>query len=356
MITLSRFSATLEKGEAALFFSRVSRYYLTGISSSDGILLVTCEGGSLYLDSRYYEMATLKQKEGLLPEGLAVFPYRFSQEMKVLTDSGRITRVLFEDRSLTVAELESLKSRFPKAQFSPMGHRLEEERVVKGPEEIGRIRASQALAEEAYRYILPRLSVGRSEREIAAELEYYMKKNGAEGPSFSTICVSGTRSSLPHGTPTDAVLEKGGFVTLDFGCMLDGYASDMTRTVCIGRASEEMKKVYGTVLKAQEDAIAAVRANVSGKTVDRAARSVIETAGYGEYFGHSTGHGLGLEVHEAPSFSPSFEGKIPAGAVLSVEPGIYLPGRFGVRIEDLVVVTEAGCENLNRTGKELLEL
>ena len=356
MNALSRFMNTLKKGEAALFFSSVSRFYLTGFSSSDGVLLVTEEGGDLYLDSRYFEMACLRKEKGLLPEKLNVFPYRFAEDFKALTEKGAFHSVFFEDLEMTVREFETLERRFPKASFVPLGSRLEKMRVVKTPEEISRIRASQSLAEKAYEYILPRLEVGRSEREIAAEIEYFMKRNGAEGPSFSTICVSGTRSSLPHGKPTDALLEKGVFITMDFGCVLDGYASDMTRTVALGKASEKMRRVYDTVLKAQEAALSSVRGGVLGKTVDEAARAVIRDAGFGEYFGHSTGHGLGLRVHESPSFAPRSEEVIPAGAVLSVEPGIYLPGEFGVRIEDLVVVTEKGMENLNSSSKILLEL
>ena len=183
-----------------------------------------------------------------------------------------------------------------------------------------------------------------------------MKKNGASGPSFDTICVSGTRTSLPHGTPTDAPLEKNSFVTMDFGCKLDGYCSDMTRTVCLGKADEEMKNVYETVLLAQETALKTIRAGLTGKEIDASARDVITAAGFGDFFGHSLGHGIGLKVHEAPSFSPSFDEIIPEAAVMSVEPGIYLPGKFGVRIEDLVVVREDGCENLNTSSKLLLEL
>ncbi len=356
MNALSRFSGTLKKGEAALFFSSVSRFYLSGFSSSDGVLLVTEGEGKLYLDSRYYEMACIQKEKGLLPPSLSVLPYRFAEDFKSLTENNTFSCIYFEDLEMTVWELDSLKKRFPKASFAPLGRRLEEMRVVKTPQEIARIRASQSLAESAYQYILPRLEVGRSEREIAAELEYYMKKNGAEGPSFPTICVSGSRSSLPHGTPTDALLEKGVFVTMDFGCILDGYASDMTRTVALGKASDSMRLVYETVLRAQKTALAAVKSGVLGKEVDAAARDVIRDAGFGEYFGHSTGHGLGIRVHEAPSFAPRSENAIPVGAVLSVEPGIYLPGKFGVRIEDLVAVTENGGENLNQSSKELLEL
>ena len=248
------------------------------------------------------------------------------------------------------------KERFSKFEYEPLGDRLEKLRRVKTEREIEKIRAAQALAEAAYAYILPRIEVGRTELSLAAELEYYMKRNGASGPSFDTICVSGSRSSLPHGTPTEARLEKNCFITMDFGCKLDGYSSDMTRTVCLGKADEEMKKVYETVLLAQETALKKIKAGLTGKEIDAAARDVIAAAGYGDCFGHSLGHGIGLKVHEAPSFSPSFEEAIPAGAVMSVEPGIYLPGKFGVRIEDLVVVRETGFENLNTSSKLLLEL
>ncbi len=352
MTKLSEFANTLSDGECALIRSFVSRRYLTGFSSSDGTLAVTKTRAVLYLDSRYFEMARIKQKEGLIPEELILSPARVWEEVK----DGDFSRILFEDRRETVSALNLLKKALPKALFCPLEDRLDGMRLAKSEEEIRRIGAAQSLAEAAFSYILPRLTVGRSEREIAAELEYYMKKNGASGPSFDTICVSGTRTSLPHGVPTDAPLEKGALVTLDFGCVLDGYASDMTRTVCIGKADDRKRLVYETVLRAQKKALSAIRADVKGSVVDHAAREVIENAGFGPCFGHSTGHGIGLEVHEAPSFSPSYEKSIPAGAVLSVEPGIYLEGEFGVRIEDLAVVTREGHINLNHSSKELLEL
>lgn len=356
MNPITVFQKSLSKDECALLFSRVSRRYLTSFSSSDGILLVFCDRAFLYLDSRYYEMALIAQKEGRIPGEITVKPFTFRKEFSALCEEGKIGKALFEEKELTVWELSQLKEKYPKADFQPLGDRIERSRIVKSEEEIRKIRAAQALAEEAFSYILPRLTVGRSETEVAAELEYFMKKNGASEPSFPTICVAGARTSLPHGTPSAHLLEKDAFVTMDFGCMLDGYASDMTRTVCLGKADDEMKAVYNTVLKAQLAATEKVSAFVIGKEVDKAARDVIVSAGYGEFFGHSTGHGIGLCIHEAPTFSPSEERRIPAGACLSVEPGIYLPGKFGVRIEDLVVVRENGAENLNRSTKELLEL
>ncbi len=356
MNPLHEFQKTLAAQECALLFSPVNRRYLTGFTSSDGVLFVTRENAVLYLDSRYYEMACLKQQKGQLSVGLQLSPAAFSKDFSALSEQGQAPIVRFEDLFLTVAKLSGLEKAYPGSRFTPMGRRIEEMRIVKTETEIVRIRASQALAEEAYCYILPRLKEGRSEQSVAAELEYYMKRQGASGASFSTICVSGTRSSLPHGTPTEVPLKKNCFITMDFGCVLDGYCSDMTRTVCLGKADEKMRLVYDTVLSAQKNALSAVRAGVTGKEVDDAARNTIISAGFGSYFGHSTGHGIGLEIHEAPGFGPRSEERIPAGAVLSVEPGIYLPGEFGVRIEDLVVVREGGAENLNTTPKELLEL
>ncbi len=355
MTSLSAFAATLSQGECALIFSPVGRQYLSQFRSTDGALVVFSDRAVLFLDSRYYEMACLQQKNGLIPKELLLSPDPLSARFDSLCRESLIERVLLEDRELTVARWNLLRDGYPSLSFEPLGDRLELLRMVKTRQEIEKIRTAQALAEDAYRYVLDRLEIGRTEIEIAAELEYYMKKNGASGPSFETICVSGSRSSLPHGRAESRPITQG-FLTMDFGCVVDGYCSDITRTVCLGRASDEMRKVYQTVLDAQLAAIRTVRAGVTGKAVDAAARDLIAAAGYGKAFGHSTGHGIGLMVHEAPSFSPKAEGVIPAGAVLSVEPGIYLEGSFGVRIEDLVVVTETGCENLNRTSKELLEI
>ena len=355
MDRLDLFCNTLFSGECALVLSDVSRSYLTSFSSSDGALLATKDNAFLFLDSRYLEMAKIAKESGKISARIEIRPFPYSAFLQEMIAEKKVSTILFEDRELTFYQVEELKKRFPGADFSLLGDRIEKMRMVKSKEEIAKLRASQRLAEEAFSYILSRISPGRFEREIAAELEFYLKKNGATAPSFDTICVSGQRSALPHGRP-EGRIENNAFLTLDFGAVLDGYASDMTRTVCVGKATEEMKLVYDTVLLAQREGISAVKAGVLGKDVDFAARDVIEKAGFGQYFGHATGHGIGLVVHEAPSFSPRSEEVIPTGAVLSVEPGIYLPGKFGVRIEDLVVVTEDGCENLNESPKNLMEL
>lgn len=356
MNNLKKWQQQLTGEETAVVFSPVNRRYLTGFESSDGVLVTTADEAFLYLDSRYFEMAQIAQSRGKIPGEVVLRPFIFPKEFGERVKAGRVSKVLFEDKRLTVEELNKLERNFPEAEFLPMGERLEKLRVVKSREEIAAVAAAQALAEEALCAILPLLSPERTETWVAAELERYMKLHGAQEPSFETICISGTKTSLPHGKPEDRPLTRGGFLTMDFGCRLDGYCSDMTRTVCIGAATDEMKDVYNTVLKAQLAGVAAAKAGVLGKDVDKASRDVIEEAGFGKYFGHSTGHGCGLEVHEAPYFAPRAEMVIPAGAILSVEPGIYLPGRFGVRIEDLVAVTEDGCEDLNRSSKELIEI
>lgn len=356
MNRLSLFAATLKEGEAALILSSVSRRYLSGFSSSDGALLVTPSESVLLLDPRYFEMACIRREQGRMPQELQLSPKRLRDFFLPFLLQRKIHTVLLEDRRLVVSEWERLKTSYPELSFVPLGDRIETMRHIKTQEEIASIRTSQALAEEAYTYVLERLEPGRTETEIALEIEAYMKKHGAEEIAFPTICLSGEHTSMPHGRPQPVPMQKNAFVTMDFGCVLDGYASDMTRTVVLGKANEEMKRVYQTVLDAQEAALKAVRAGVLGQEVDAAARNVIAAAGYGDAFGHSTGHGVGLEVHEGPAFSPAFDSAIPAGAVISVEPGIYLTGRFGVRIEDLAVVCEDGYENLNHSTKQLLEL
>ena len=204
--------------------------------------------------------------------------------------------------------------------------------------------------------MLPFIRPGVTEKEVAARLQYLMLLHGAEKMSFDPIVVSGENGAMPHGVPGEKKIQAGEFVTMDFGCVAEGYCSDMTRTVAVGFVTEEMGQVYETVLKAQQAGIAATRAGVSAKSVDLAARKVISDAGYGQYFSHSYGHGVGVEIHEKPNVSPANDMLLPAGAVTSAEPGIYLPGRFGVRIENVVVVTENGCIDLAEAPKELLIL
>ena len=215
---------------------------------------------------------------------------------------------------------------------------------------------AQRIAEAAFEHILTFIKEGVTEKEVALELDYYMLSHGADGLSFETIAVSGKNSSKPHGVPSDKKIEKGDFVTMDFGAVVEGYHSDMTRTVAVGFVTDEQKNVYETVLKAQEAAQAAASSGVCCADVDKAARDVIENAGYGEYFNHSTGHGVGVEIHEYPRLSTVCKAILSVGNVVTDEPGIYIPEKFGVRIEDMLLITENGCENLTRAPKELIIL
>ena len=220
--------------------------------------------------------------------------------------------------------------------------------------EYTKILFSTSIAEKGFAHMLDFIKVGRTEKEIQLELDYYMLKNGAEALSFDTIALSGSNTSLPHGVPSDKKVESGEFVLMDFGATYDGWHSDMTRTVCVGKPSDKMKSVYETVLNAQLSALDAVKAGMSGKELDKIARDIITDAGYGDNFGHSLGHGVGVEIHESPYASPSREDILPENSIVTVEPGIYLEGKFGVRIEDFVVVTENGCINMTKAPKELI--
>ena len=254
---------------------------------------------------------------------------------------------------MTVAELRRYEEKLD-AKLVPMNDKIAGFRAVKEPYELERMRKAQKITDEAFKEVLKRIHVGMTEKELAAELIYCLLKKGGEGLSFDPIVVSGPNTSLPHGVPGDRRLKEGDFITMDFGVLYQGYCSDMTRTVALGYATDEMKKVYDTVLKAQLAGIAVTKAGVTGKQIDAAARQVIQEAGYGQYFGHGYGHCLGMEVHEMPSCSPGGETVMEAGMVSSAEPGIYLPGKFGVRIEDVVIFTDDGCEDITQSPKNLI--
>ena len=221
-------------------------------------------------------------------------------------------------------------------------------------DEVECIKKAQAIAEEAFEYILTFIKPGVTEKQIALELDFYMLSHGAEALSFETIAVTGKKTSMPHGVPDDTVVESGDFITMDFGAVYKGYHSDMTRTVAVGSVSDEQRKIYENVLQAQKSALSLLRAGEACQKADAAARDIISNAGYGKFFGHGTGHGVGVEIHEEPNLSPNYESPLKVGNVVTVEPGIYLPGKFGVRIEDMALITEDGYENLTKTPKELI--
>ena len=268
--------------------------------------------------------------------------------------------VLGIEDSMTLAAFRALEGALAKAPASPQlletSGFVRSLRAVKEPSEVARMKAAQAITDAAFSYIVTYMKPGMTERQVQIELEDWMLRHGASGLAFSSIVACGANGASPHAIPGEAQLEAGQCVVMDFGARAHGYCSDMTRTVAVGHVTEEMETVYNTVLKAQLAGIAAAKAGVTGAAVDGAARQVIADAGYGPYFGHSFGHSVGVEIHENPNATPSNSKPLPAGAVISAEPGIYLPGKLGVRIEDVIVITEQGCQDITLAPKELLIL
>ena len=325
--------------------------YATGFVGLEGMVLVTADGkGYCFTDSRYIEAA----EKAIAPWGYQVIQpdVSYPQCVAQLCQEHKLESLLFEDQDMTVATHARYTAAVP-AKLVAAGEAFSELREVKEEIEVERIVAAQRIAEQALEEILPLIKPGAVEREVAAELDYRMARLGSTGVSFSTIFVSGAKSSLPHGTPGDQKIEAGDFVTIDFGAMVGGYHSDMTRTFAVGFATDEMKKVYDTVLQAQLAGIEAMAAGVPGSQVDKAARDIIEAAGYGPYFGHGLGHSLGLNIHENPRASKAYHRELVQGNIITIEPGIYLPGKFGVRIEDMVYLGAEGKRNLTLAPKEL---
>jgi Xaa-Pro aminopeptidase len=266
-----------------------------------------------------------------------------------------VTAVGFEDRSLVCSTFTQYHKELG-VNLLPLEDTLLKPRQIKTEQELSLLRKAEEIGDLAFSHILKVLKPGITELEVAAELEYVMKKNGASGLSFDTIVASGLHSSMPHAVPTDKKLEKGDFVTMDFGCIYHGYCSDMTRTVVIGRASEEQRRIYETVLHAQLKAMEGLRPGMKCVEVDRIARDFISEAGYGTYFGHGLGHSVGLYIHESPALNTRDETVLQPGMIETIEPGIYIPGFGGVRIEDMGVVTEQGYRSFARSPKMLIEL
>ena len=336
-----------------LVLSEPNRLYVTGFPSTAGAALVTEEGSWFFTDSRYIEAARRAITGAEVRENTA--KQTTLTQVEELIRSRGLRRVGYEDAYLTVAELRRLEEKLS-CELVPATRLLLELRAVKDPEEIQQMIAAQRIAEKALAEVLDFIRPGRTEREIAAFLQYRMLLGGGEKMSFDPIVVSGPNSSMPHGVPGDRPVGEGDFITMDFGCVYGGYCSDMTRTVAVGHVTEEMERVYAVVLEAQQAGITAARAGITGAAVHNAAAAVINRAGYGPYFGHAFGHSLGVEIHESPNATPSNEESLPAGAVISAEPGIYLPGRFGVRIEDVIIIEERGCRDITLADKELLIL
>lgn len=339
--------------DCAIITDDINRRYFTGMRSSAGTLVVFPERAYLIIDFRYIEKArkTVTDCEVVLQDKLF-------EQINALIEEHDAKTVSIEAQNMTVSALEQVRQKLDCEidHGDDLSETIKQIRVCKRSEEIEKITAAQRIAEKGFEHMLDFIKVGRTEREIRLELDYFMLSHGAEALSFDTIALSGKNTSQPHGVPTDKRVEQGDFVLLDFGAVVDGWHSDMTRTVCVGQPDDEMKRVYQTVLDAQLAGLAAVRSGITGVELDKAARDVISAAGYGDRFGHSLGHGVGMEIHEAPTASPSCANVLESDMIVTIEPGIYIPDRFGVRIEDFVVVTQNGCENLTKALKELIIL
>lgn len=350
MSKLESIRALLGVDEGALIYTPVSRLYLSGFESSLGYLFITKEKSVLFADGRYIEAA---QKAVSSPIDV-VLMVDLSRQVKELLGSD--VKTLLVETSNTVAEVRGFEKQFgvnihPSDELEAT---LKDLRLEKSEYEVECIIRAQRMAERAFEHILGFIRPGVTELEIAAELEYRMKLAGSEEASFGTIAVSGEKSSMPHGVPGDRAVKNGDFITMDFGAVYKGYHSDMTRTVAVGSVTDEMQKVYDTVLCANIAAFEKVCDGVTAAEVDLAARNIIKEAGYGKEFSHSTGHGVGLEIHEAPNVSYKNDKILTSGQIITIEPGIYLAGKFGVRIEDMAVVTKNGANNLTKAEKRLI--
>ena len=339
--------------DGLLLTSRYSRYYGAEFDIAEGVAIVTKAGCRYFTDSRYIESA----QNGI--QGFEVLEVNrenpYSKQLNEAISEFGVKTLGFEEEYLTVMEFNSYKNKL-EAELVPYSERINAFRIVKEEWEFDLMRKAQDITDKAFSEVITRIKTGMTEKELQAELIYCLLKNGADGLAFDPIVVSGPNTSLPHGVAGDRVIQEGDFITLDFGALYKGYCADMTRTVAVGYATEEMKKVYETVLAAQKAGVATTRAGVTGKEIDGAARQVITDAGYGQYFGHGYGHGLGMEVHEMPSCSVGGETPMPVDTICSAEPGIYLPGKFGVRIEDVVIFKEDGCEDITKSPKNLIIL
>lgn len=339
--------------DAVLLTGEINRRYATGFHSTAGVCYLSQKQAVFYTDFRYSEAARAAI-DGFEVREIAR-SVAYSAAVNELIDADDVKRIALEDKTLTHCDYAHWKNALH-AECVRLGDDVAKLRMCKEDDEIMSIVAAQRIAEQAFDEVLNDIREGVTEREIAARLTYLMLHYGAENISFDPIVVSGANSSKPHGVPTDKTVAAGDFVTMDFGCIVDGYCSDMTRTVALGHVTDEMQTVYDTVLSAQLAGIACAKAGIPGRDVDAAARRVIEQAGFGDAFGHGFGHSVGLEIHENPNASPSAADLLPAGAVVTAEPGVYLPGKFGVRIEDMLYIIEDGCVNLTEAPKQLIIL
>lgn len=341
--------------KALLVYSERNRRYFTEFPSDAGVLLITAEEAYLLQDFRYEEAASYSAKN------CVVTGFKNMKEtLCELLEKHGVKQVYLEINKLSVAEARNFEKLFHEHGIEAildetLDNAIKDQRMIKSPEEVAKIEAAQAITDAAFEHILPFIKEGVTERELALEIEFFMRNNGAEAVAFDLIVAAGKNGSQCHAVPSANTVKKGDFITMDTGAMLDGYHSDMTRTVAFGKVSDEQRKVYETVLQAQLAVIDAVKPGVICSDVDKVARDIIEKD-YPGTFGHGLGHGVGFEIHEWPAFSSKDNTPCAEGMIITDEPGIYLPAQYGVRIEDMLLVTADGCRSLTKSPKELIEL
>lgn len=349
---IEKIQSKLGENEALLIENDSNRFYFCGFTSSAGTIIITKQKAYLIIDFRYYEK-TAK----IVSSCDVILLTNFVENTSDIFKKHNIKTIYLETDSSSICRYNQLKNMFDTVCISDDNHLcdyIREIRSIKSEDEIKNIKTSQKFTDNTFSYILNRIEPGRSERDIMLEMEFFMRRQGSEGIAFDFIVVSGKNSSLPHGVPTNKLIESGDFITMDFGAVYNGYRSDMTRTIAVGYASDEQKHVYETVLRAQKSALKYIKAGVICKNVDKIARDIIYNEGFVGCFGHGLGHSVGVEIHESPSFNTRDETILKSNTIMTVEPGIYLENKFGVRIEDMVVVTKDGCENITTSPKNLI--
>lgn len=340
--------------DAILITNPYNMRYVSRFRGGEGVLLITPASRVLITDSRYTEAA--KQESDFLIEECNHLR-RTTDILRDIMEQDKVRVIGYEDESMLCSTFRRYQEELPIVkEWVPLGSEITQLRQIKTPEEIGYLRQAEAIGDAAFTKILDVIKPGMTELEIQAELEYHMMQCGATGTSFDTIVASGIHSSMPHAIPSNKKVECGDFITMDFGCKYNGYCSDMTRTIVLGKADEKQKEIYQLVWKANHTVEALLHAGMVCKEADRIARDIITDGGYGECFGHGLGHSVGLEIHEGPACNMRDTTVLEPNMIMTVEPGIYLPGFGGVRIEDMVVITENGHENLAHSTKSLIEL
>ncbi len=344
----------LQENEAFLVSNAPNRLYFTGFHSSAGLVLITKNNIDFLIDFRYFEKA-----KKMVDHCNVILLNKLSSQLPEIIERYSIKTVYIETGYTTVNDFQLYKSLLPNCLVSTdkkMDEAVSKQRSIKSLDEIKNIKLAQKITDQTFAYILDKIHPGMTEKELMLGMEFYLRQQGSEGVSFDFVVVSGKNSSLPHGVPTDKPIEDGDFITMDFGAVINGYRSDMTRTVAMGKVNERQRLVYNTVLEAQLRALAAIKPGVVCKEIDGIARNYIDDNGFKGCFGHGLGHSVGIEIHESPAFNTTDTTVLEPGMIITVEPGIYIPGEFGVRIEDMVLITEDGFENLTASPKKLIEL